>query len=239
MTPTTPRSSRARTADPATGDRPFRRRAVALLGALALAALGTGGLAAPADATPAQPAAPARPQRSGPDRPDAGPRSERHPVHPGHSRRRRSRPSSTRSRPGRSPTSSATERDALLFAPGHVRLRRQAADLPGRLLHRGRRPGPQPRRRRHQRFGRTCTTSASDADGCIALNNFWRSLSNLTINPTGGRGLPREHRVLGRLAGRADAPGRRHRHRRRSWTTARAGPSTRAAASSPTPGSAT
>src|SRR5206468_6218165 len=24
--------------------------------------------------------------------------------------------------------------------------------------------------------------------GCIALNNFWRSLSNLTINPTGGSG---------------------------------------------------
>lgn len=27
-----------------------------------------------------------------------------------------------------------------------------------------------------------------DANGCIALNNFWRSLSNLTINPTGGEG---------------------------------------------------
>ncbi len=25
-----------------------------------------------------------------------------------------------------------------------------------------------------------------DADGCLALNNFWRSLSNLTINPLGG-----------------------------------------------------
>ena len=29
----------------------------------------------------------------------------------------------------------------------------------------------------------TCATSAT-ADGCIALNNFWRSLSNLTINVT-------------------------------------------------------
>ena len=29
------------------------------------------------------------------------------------------------------------------------------------------------------------------ADNCIALNNFWRSLSNLTINVTGPRWMPR------------------------------------------------
>ena len=38
----------------------------------------------------------------------------------------------------------------------------------------------------------TCTTSASrpprDQTNCIALDNFWRSLSNLTINVTGGTG---------------------------------------------------
>ena len=46
-----------------------------------------------------------------------------------------------------------------------------------------------------------------DADGCIALTNFWRSLSNLTINVTGPDRLPLGRRVLGGLAGRADAAG--------------------------------
>ena len=48
-------------------------------------------------------------------------------------------------------------------------------------------------------------------DNCIALNNFWRSLSNLTINVDRPRlRLPRR-RVLGGVAGRADAPGQRQR----------------------------
>ena len=47
-------------------------------------------------------------------------------------------------------------------------------------------------------------------DNCIALNNFWRSLSNLTINVTGRERLPSLGQLLGRLAGRADAPGGRH-----------------------------
>ena len=48
---------------------------------------------------------------------------------------------------------------------------------------------------------------------CIALNNFWRSLSNLTINVNtpGLRLLQR--RVLGGVAGRADAPRPRERVR--------------------------
>ena len=47
-------------------------------------------------------------------------------------------------------------------------------------------------------------------DNCIALNNFWRSLSNLTINVMGHRRLPGLSQLLGGLPGRADAPGRRH-----------------------------
>ena len=73
---------------------------------------------------------------------DARPRPERHPVHPGHAagghpgQARRDRDA------GRSPNQFGEERDAVLFAPGHVRVGRQPADLPGRLLHRGRRPRP-------------------------------------------------------------------------------------------------
>ena len=53
------------------------------------------------------------------------------------------------------------------------------------------------------------------ADGtltnCIALDNFWRSMSNLTINVTGGTGCGRRPRLLGRVPGRADAPGQHQR----------------------------
>ena len=47
--------------------------------------------------------------------------------------------------------------------------------------------------------------------GCIALNNFWRAMSNLTINVMGGEGCRRLGQLLGRLAGLTDAPGQRHR----------------------------
>ena len=50
-----------------------------------------------------------------------------------------------------------------------------------------------------------------DGGSCTALNNFWRSLSNLTINVT-TPGLRLLHRrVLGRVAGRPDAPRPRQR----------------------------
>ena len=46
---------------------------------------------------------------------------------------------------------------------------------------------------------------------CVALVNFWRTLSNLTlnVNARGAGRLPRERQLLGGLAGRVDAPGRR------------------------------
>ena len=76
------------------------------------------------------------------------------------------------------------QRYALLFKPGTYGTAADAAELPGGLLHRASpasacRPNDvvingsvdvaQPVRRR---------------GNCIALNNFWRSLSNLTINVT-------------------------------------------------------
>ena len=46
---------------------------------------------------------------------------------------------------------------------------------------------------------------------CIALNNFWRTISNLSlqINALGAGRLPRLGELLGRLAGGVDAPPRR------------------------------
>ena len=51
------------------------------------------------------------------------------------------------------------------------------------------------------------------ADGgtsnCIALNNFWRTLSNLTIQVNGGRAgrLPAERELLGGVARRSRCAG--------------------------------
>ena len=55
-----------------------------------------------------------------------------------------------------------------------------------------------------------CTGSS-----CVALNNFWRSLSNLTINVTNSELRLLHRRVLGGVAGRADAPRPRQRARPR------------------------
>ena len=52
-----------------------------------------------------------------------------------------------------------------------------------------------------------------DAGGCFALTNLWRSLSNLSVKRDRRDRLPVEHHVLGGLAGRADAPRRRHGQR--------------------------
>ena len=48
---------------------------------------------------------------------------------------------------------------------------------------------------------------------CLALVNFWRTLSNLTIERQrrGPGRLPGVGELLGRVAGRVDAPGQRHR----------------------------
>ena len=85
---------------------------------------------------------------------------------------------------------------------------RKPADLPGRLLHRGRpgrrSPGDSP----DQTGSVNVTTAACLTPTASALVNFWRSLSNLTINVAGRRGLPAA-RVLGGVAGRADAAGSR------------------------------
>ena len=50
-----------------------------------------------------------------------------------------------------------------------------------------------------------------DAGGCVALTNFWRSLSNLTINVTTPNFGCYSGRVLARIAGRAHAARPCHR----------------------------
>ena len=143
----------------------------------------------------------------------------------------RSRRSSTRSRRSRSPTSSAPQRYAILFEPGtygsaadplifQVGYYTQVAGL-------GARAG----RRRHQRRDRRVQPVLGGA--CDGLDNFWRSLSNLTLNvtlpssppttrrpPGRRRRLQQHHRVLGGLPGGADAPRDRERQRSRCRTTA-------------------
>ena len=59
-----------------------------------------------------------------------------------------------------------------------------------------------------------CLTDGPTQPYCVALNNFWRSMSNLTIQVNGGGPgrLPRLRQLLGRLAGVLAAP-RRHPRR--------------------------
>ena len=105
------------------------------------------------------------------------------------------------------PNQFGTQRYALLFKPGTYGSADASAQLPGRLLHRGGRARPLARATSSSTGRSTCATSATRG-GCVALNNFWRSLSNLTINVT-TPGLRLLHRrVLGRVAGGADAPRR-------------------------------
>ncbi len=58
-----------------------------------------------------------------------------------------------------------------------------------------------------------CLTDGPTQPYCVALNNFWRSMSNLTIqvNGVGPGRLPRLRQLLGRLAGVLPAPRRRPR----------------------------
>ena len=90
----------------------------------------------------------------------------------------------------------------------HVRHSGSPAEIPGRLLHRGRRAGQEPDRRHDQRQCRRLQPLPSRSDNCIALNNFWRSLSNLTVNVAGGTTDCRKTRhVLGGVAGLARCAG--------------------------------
>ena len=186
MTPTAPRTTRARTAP----DRPFRRRAVALLGALTLATLGTGGLVAPApaDAAPAQPSTPVRP--SAPvltaRTPDLGPNVTLFtPDTPQTEIQAKLDAIAAR----QVPNQFGEERDAVLFAPGtygstatplifQVGYYTEVAGL-------GRNPGDVVINGSANVYNQC--TGEGDTQNCIALNNFWRSMSNLTINPTGGK----------------------------------------------------
>ena len=74
-----------------------------------------------------------------------------------------------------------TQRYALLFEPGTYGTADRSAELPGRLLHPGRGPGRDAGRRGDQRLDRRVQPVLRSGN-CIALDNFWRSLSNLTIN---------------------------------------------------------
>ena len=117
---------------------------------------------------------------------------------------------STRSPPSRSTTRWARGRYALLFAPGTYGIGRAPAGLPGRLLHRGRGPRREPGRRRHQRPRRRLQPLSRSRQ----LHRPQQLLA-VAVEPHHQRGrrrrLPRVRRVLGRLAGRADAPRRHHR----------------------------
>ena len=86
---------------------------------------------------------------------------------------------------------------------GHLWQHADPLDFPGGLLHRGRRPGRIAWRRGHQRSRRCLQPVLARRHNCIALDNFWRSLSNLTINVAGATGCqatpssgqsPRPHR---------------------------------------------
>ena len=115
------------------------------------------------------------------------PGAERHRLRPEHADQPRSRPRSTRSGTSRSTTRWATDRYALLFRPGvygsvaeplmiQVGYYTDVAGLgasPGDVTING-----------HVDVYNRCLSPGN----CIALNNFWRSLSNLTINVTGGEG---------------------------------------------------
>ncbi len=80
-----------------------------------------------------------------------------------------------------------------------------------------------------------CFPTTDGSSNCIALDNFWRSLSNLTINVAGRDRLPDRHRLLGGVAGRADAPGGGHRRQPVADGLLLGRRSSPAAGSSPTP----
>ena len=128
-----------------------------------------------------------------------------------------------------------TQRYALLFKPGTYGSAAHPLHLPGRLLHRGRRPGRVADRRHHQRPRRRL----QPVPGSGQLHRA-RQLLALAVEPDDQRRRARPDcrssaRLLGGLAGGADAAGQHHRRQPDArWTTAPPGRSTPAAASSPT-----
>ena len=127
-----------------------------------------------------------------------------------------------------------TQRYALLFEPGTYGTARRSAQLPGRLLHRGRGSRSQPRRRHDQRLGRRPQPVRP-----VRLVHRAEQLLALAVEPHDQRDQPerrllQQHRVLGGVAGRTDAPRARHqRHHHADGLLHRARPSP-AVGSSPT-----
>ncbi len=103
-----------------------------------------------------------------------------------------------------------TQRYALLFKPGTYGTADAPADLPGRLLHRGRRPRPVADRRHHQRPRRRLQPVPDPGQ----LHRAGQLLA-LAVEPDDQRRrrerLPGYRRVLGRVAGGADAAGQGQR----------------------------
>jgi hypothetical protein len=179
MKPTSARAPRS----PAGASPPLRRRAVALLGALALASLGTAGLVAPASATPVSPSAPV----AAPQTPDLGPNVTLFtPAMPQADIQARLDAIAKR----QVGNQFGEERDAVLFAPGTY----GSTDKPlifqvgyyTEVAGLGRNPGDVVINGSADVYNQCDTGADGKPTNCIALNNFWRSMSNLTINPTGG-----------------------------------------------------
>ena len=99
---------------------------------------------------------------------------------------------------------------------GHLRHRRAAAADQGRLLHRDLRPRRLARPTWSSTARSRSTTAAWPSGGtanCLALVNFWRTLSNLSINinAAGQDGCRASAQLLGGVPGRLDAPAQRQR----------------------------
>lgn len=181
------------------GPRGWRHRAAALAGALAVAGLVGSGLVAPADATPVRPSSPVRPNN--PVRPAAptGPSPAAKgvdlganvtlvtPDQPQAEVQARLDAIATR----QVPNQFGPERDAILFAPGTYGSAEQPLIFQvgyyTEVAGLGQDPGDVVINGAVNVYNQCDATS-----GCIALNNFWRSLSNLTINPTGGEGCRKD-----------------------------------------------
>ena len=111
-----------------------------------------------------------------------------------------------------------TERYSLLFKPGTYGTGAEPLIIQVGYYTEVAGLGQQPHRRHHQRhvdvYNRCLPCHPTiPVTLLLALNNFWRSLSNLTINVSSGEHdrLPEDRQFLGRVAGLADAPGEHQR----------------------------
>jgi hypothetical protein len=171
----------------------WRRRAAAAVGVLTLTALTTTGLVAPAYAAPARPSAPHAPDAPAGPRPAAVDLGRNVTLVTPDQPQAEVQAALNAIAARQVGNQFGSERDAILFAPGtygtaekplvfQVGYYTEVAGLgkdPGDVVING-----------AVNVYNQC--SGTDAQGnpsdCIALNNFWRSLSNLTINPKGGEG---------------------------------------------------